>query len=63
MDQGTELIDALRQVSKEQGIDEEIIFEAIETSLVTACKKNFGTSSNIKVVMDRETGAVTVYSQ
>ena len=34
-----------------------------ESSLVSACKKNFGTSQNIKVVMDRETGNIDVYAQ
>jgi N utilization substance protein A len=38
-----EFIDALHQIEKEKGIDKEILFEAIEISLVTACKKNFGT--------------------
>ena len=59
----SELIDALHQICKEKGIDEEIIFEAIESSLVSACKKNFGTSQNAKVVVDRETANVEVYSQ
>ncbi len=62
MDQ-KEFIEALREIKKEKGIDEEIIFEAIETSLVSACKKNFGTSQNIKVEINRETGAVDVYAQ
>ena len=60
---GTELIDALHQITREKGIDPEIIFEAIETSLVSACKKNFGTSQNIKVLIDRETGKVDVFAQ
>ena len=30
----TEFIDALNQIEKEKGIDKEIIFEAIESSLV-----------------------------
>ncbi len=62
MDKGLDLIEALNQISKERGIDEEIIFEAIETSLVSACKKNFGTSQNVKVVIDRKTGNVAVYA-
>ena len=37
-----ELIKALEVVSKEKGIDSEVIFEAIENSLVTACKKIYG---------------------
>ena len=59
----TEFIDALNQIEKEKGINKEIIFEAIETSLVSACKKNFGTSQNIKVVINRDTGNVAVYAQ
>ncbi len=63
MNKGTDLIEALNQVAKEKNIDKEIIFDAIETSLVSACKKNFGTSSNIKVLIDRELGDVKVFAQ
>ena len=56
MDNGRELISALLQVSKEKGIDKEVIFEAIEASLVSACKKHFGPTANVRVVVDRETG-------
>ncbi len=58
-----EFIEALHLVEKEKGIDREIIFEAIEASLVSACKKNFGQNQNIKVVIDRETGNVACYAQ
>ncbi|MCI8805556.1 MAG: transcription termination/antitermination protein NusA [Clostridiales bacterium] len=58
-----ELIEALNSIEKEKGIDKEIIFEAIENSLISACKKNFGTSQNIKVDINRETGDVKVYAQ
>ena len=63
MDRAPDLIEAMNMVAKEKGIDKELIFEAIETSLVTACKKNFGTTNNVSVVIDRQTGEVTVYSQ
>ena len=49
-----ELIEALEQIEKEKGIDKEVIFEAIETSLVSACKKNYANVQNIKVDMNRE---------
>lgn len=55
-----DLIQALEQLQAEKGIDKEVIFEAIEASLVTACKKNFGTSQNITVNMDRNKGTVRV---
>lgn len=58
-----EFIGALEQLAKEKGIDKELLIEAIETSLVSACKKNFGTSQNIKVIIDRENGDVSVYAQ
>jgi len=60
MDNGRELIDALIQVSAEKGIDKEVIFEAIEASLVSACKKHFGQSANVRVVVDRDTGEYIV---
>ena len=58
-----EFLDSLNLVAKEKGIDKEVVFEAIEASLVSACKKNFGTSQNIKVVIDRESGNVACYAQ
>ena len=60
MDNGRELIDALNQVAREKGIDKEVIFEAIEASLVSACKKHFGANANVRVVVDRETGEYVV---
>lgn len=59
----TEFMDALEMVVKEKGIDKELIFEAIEASLVSACKKNFGSGQNIKVIVDRVTGNVACFAQ
>jgi len=62
MDSGRELIDALTQVSNEKGIDKEIIFEAIEASLVSACKKqlDLGPVTSVRVLVNRESGVYTV---
>jgi N utilization substance protein A len=60
MDNGRELIEALAQVSHEKGIDKEIIYEAIEASLVAACKRQLNPNANIRVVLDRDTGKYTV---
>jgi len=62
MESGRELIDALEHVSREKGIDKEIIFEAIEASLVSACKRQFGPNSNIRVMVDRSTGEYVVFA-
>lgn len=58
----SELMLALEQIEKEKGISKDIIVEAIEKSLLDACKKDFGKSDNITVNMDRETGAIEVFA-
>lgn len=62
MDANKELIEALNQIEKEKNISKDILLEALENSLLAACKNNFGRSDNIKVSIDRETGQVNVYS-
>ena len=57
-----ELILALEELEKEKGIKKEYLLEAIETALVTAYKRNFDSLENVKIEMDRKTGATHVYS-
>ena len=57
-----ELILALEDLEKEKGINKDYVLEAIETALVTAYKRNFDSLENVKVVMDRKTGATHLYS-
>lgn len=57
-----ELIIALEQIEKEKGISKEILFEALEAALHSAYKRNFGSSSNVEVILDRNTGDVKVFS-
>jgi N utilization substance protein A len=61
-DSGKELIEALNQLEKEKDISKDIILEALENSLLAACKNNFGRSDNIRVNIDRVTGQVNVYA-
>ncbi len=56
-----ELILALEQLEKEKGIKKDIIIEAIEAALISAYKKNFGSTMNVKVNIDRENGDVKVF--
>ena len=57
-----ELILALEDLEKEKGIKKEYLLESIEAELVTAYKRNFDALENVKVVMDKQTGATYVYS-
>ncbi len=62
-----EFIEALKEIVKEKGIDEDLLFTTIEDALVAAYKKNFvntvGSSQNVKVTMNRENGDIHVYAQ
>ena len=57
-----ELILALEDLEKEKGINKDYVLDAIETALVTAYKRNFDSLENVKVIMDRQTGATHIYS-
>lgn len=58
-----ELMEALDILEKEKDISKETLFDAIENSLITACKNHFGKSDNIKVEMNRETCDFKVYAE
>ena len=57
-----ELVLALEELENEKGIKKSYLIEAIEQALVTAYKRNFDSAENVKVVMDRETGAAHLYA-
>ena len=56
-----ELIQALTEIEKEKDIDKEILFEAIENSLLAACKNQYGKADNVRVILYRKTGEIHVY--
>ena len=58
-----ELILALEELEKEKGIKKEYLLESIETALVTAYKRNFDSLENVRIQMDKQTGATHVYSE
>ena len=51
----TELLEALNILEKEKEISKETLLDAIENSLLNACKNHFGKADNIKVIMDHDT--------
>ena len=51
----TELLEALNILEKEKDISKETLLDAIENSLINACKNHFGKADNIRVIMNRET--------
>ena len=58
-----EFIEALEEISKEKGISKDVIFDALEAALISGYKKNFGSSQNVEVEVNKETGEVRVYAK
>ena len=59
----TELVEAIDILEREKEISRETLFEAIESSLLIACRNNFGKADNIHISMDRETCEYEVYAE
>ena len=58
-----DFMQALNAISKEKGIEKEILIVAVETALATAYRKNFGTSQNVEATIDGESGEITVFAK
>ncbi|HBA68135.1 MAG TPA: transcription termination/antitermination protein NusA, partial [Lachnospiraceae bacterium] len=58
-----ELMEALEILEREKEISKETLFEAIENSLITACKNHFGKADNVKVEIDRDTCDFYCYAE
>ena len=59
----TELMEALNILEREKSISKEVLLEAIEQSLIQACKNHFGKADNVKVSINPETCDFSVYAE
>ncbi|MDY3801656.1 MAG: transcription termination factor NusA, partial [Bacilli bacterium] len=57
-----EFLNAVKLVVKEKGIDEDVIYEAMELALSSAYRKNFNSRENVRVQIDRKKGDIKVFS-
>jgi len=55
------LLEALDQLEEEKGISKEEVFQILEKALMSAYRKNFGSSRNVEVKIDRNTGSIKLY--
>ncbi len=51
----SELLDAVTVLGKDYNISKEVLLEAIENSLITACKNHYGKADNVRVEIDPDT--------
>ncbi len=53
---GKEILAVVEIMANEKGVDQDIIFDAIETALATATRKSKGDEIDVRVSIDRDTG-------
>src|SRR5436190_14616025 len=58
-----ELIIVIEQLAREKGIDSEILFEAVESALLSGSKKTHAAADNSRIEIDRKTGAVRAFTR
>ena len=58
-----ELIRAVNDLSKERRVNKDVLFSAIEAALISAYKKNYGKSANVRASIDRDKGEIEVLSR
>ena len=61
--EGAELLRIVEAIHREKDIDKESLFEAIESALLTAARKQYGTTGEIQVKIDRRSGALGAYEE
>jgi N utilization substance protein A len=60
---GKDILNVVEVVSNEKGVDEGIIFEAIEAALASATRRKHGEDIDARVGIDRETGEYETFRQ
>lgn len=57
-----EFIEALNAIEKERGINKDVLIDAVENALISAYRRNYGTSNNVRAVIDRDTGEIQLFA-
>jgi N utilization substance protein A len=58
-----DLVYVIEQIGREKGIAKEVLFEAVESALLSASKKTMGLADNVRMELDRQTGALKVFAR
>ncbi|MGH9462864.1 MAG: transcription termination factor NusA [Vicinamibacteria bacterium] len=56
------LYQTIEQISREKGIDPDVIIGAVEDAIITATKKYYRTEEDLKARLNRESGNIEVYT-
>ncbi|MCK4298729.1 MAG: transcription termination factor NusA, partial [Planctomycetes bacterium] len=56
-----ELLRLVEGIHRDKNIDREVLFESIESALLSAVRKSLGVSEDLRVTVDRETGEISAF--
>jgi N utilization substance protein A len=56
------LYEFIEQVSREKGIDPQVVVSAVEDAIVVATRKHYKTNEDLHAGLDKETGAITAWA-
>ncbi|MFR9308472.1 MAG: NusA N-terminal domain-containing protein, partial [Lachnospiraceae bacterium] len=54
VESGNELKEAIELLEREKNISKDSLLDAIQNSLLSACKNSYGTADNVDILMDRD---------
>ncbi|MDE2888440.1 MAG: transcription termination factor NusA [Gemmatimonadota bacterium] len=57
-----EVLEALGQIAQEKNVDKALVIETLEIGLLSATKRRFGTSDNVEVNIDANSGNIEVFA-
>jgi transcription termination/antitermination protein NusA len=58
----SDLYNTIDALSREKGIDPQIVVSAVEDAIVMATRKYYKTTENLRAVLDKETGKINAYA-
>ncbi len=56
-----ELLRTVDSIAKDRNIDREVVFADLESAMVSAAKKYFGSADEVKIHIDRNSGQITAF--
>ena len=59
----SEFFESLNIIEEEKGISRDVVLDALESALISAYKKHFGTVQDIGVVVDEESGEIKIIAR
>src|ERR1051325_1540444 len=58
----SELYNTIDALSREKGIDPQIVVSAVEDAIVVATRKYYKSQENLRAVLDKDTGKISAYA-